>query len=111
MKKYSRYIFFIVLLFLATFQNPCLLNELNHQQESINLDFSSSINLIQPEWIELWGTDKQDKGQCIELDLSGNVYVAGFTNFSSTNKEDILLIKYNNLGQELWNFTWGGKWL
>jgi len=108
--KAKRFCYLLFLLILFVFLNFLGNRELRQELRNTELiQTSSNGNYIDPEWIEFWGKDKQDEGHCIEIDSYGNIYVAGFTNSSSIKKQDILLIKYNSAGEELWNFTWGGN--
>lgn len=81
------------------------------------------------EWIRTWGgagdtVEGWDKGNGIAVDSGGNVYVAGFISRtadidpgpgvctkSSKGGTDIILCKYDPMGNFLWGQTWGGdKW-
>jgi len=62
------------------------------------------------QWNRTWGGVVHDGANSIELDESGNIYVAGSSgeNFADLYG-DVLLLKYNNVGELQWNKTWGGN--
>ena len=106
---YELIFIFLCLLFLSLSPFPIKKTEnLQSNIERENIKIASYETLI-PEWNVTWGKKNQEEGINLELDSSGNIYVAGFTNFSLSKKQDILLIKYNTEGEEQWNFTWGGN--
>ncbi|HUX98869.1 MAG TPA: SBBP repeat-containing protein, partial [Candidatus Deferrimicrobium sp.] len=58
-------------------------------------------------WNYTWShASKISNGHDIVFDGSDNVYVVGSTNHLGTY--DLVVIKYNSTGTELWNTTWGG---
>ncbi|MFW9970061.1 MAG: SBBP repeat-containing protein [Candidatus Odinarchaeota archaeon] len=63
------------------------------------------------QWNKTWdgGKDADDYCHAIGLDSLENIYVAGESN-SGPNNEDFCLVKYDNLGNFLWNKTWGGPY-
>lgn len=73
--------------------------------------FSYSECLAQPnqEWIGTYsGTANQlDYGRAIQIDGSGNSYLAGTVSNTGTAK-DIAVIKYNSLGVQQWVATYNG---
>ncbi len=100
----------IILIFDFSFillRNSNLHRNLSNNEGILQIKIASDESQLEPEWFVTWGKDQQEEGRSIEIDSSGNIYIAGFTN-SSINKEDFLLIKYNDDGEEQWNFTWGG---
>ena len=42
------------------------------------------------------------------MDSSGNVYLAGTTSSFGAGSYDLVLVKYNGMGVQQWNCTWGG---
>ncbi|MEJ2278534.1 MAG: SBBP repeat-containing protein [Candidatus Lokiarchaeota archaeon] len=60
------------------------------------------------QWNTTWGGDKHEAGTGVAVDDSGNVYMTGFTYGFNTQRGDMLLVKYDNLGIQQWNITWGG---
>ena len=88
---------------------------------------SSSIDSPAILWNRTWGGTGMDSAQDLALDSSNNIYVVGKTNSTSFHTpvinqqsvlsqptppilpiSDILLVKYNNSGQQEWYRTWGG---
>ncbi|MFW9989441.1 MAG: SBBP repeat-containing protein [Candidatus Odinarchaeota archaeon] len=61
------------------------------------------------EWSRIWGGYYDDYGNAINIDSSGNIYIAGGTNSFGNGSSDIVLIKYENTGMLVWNKTWGGS--
>jgi uncharacterized delta-60 repeat protein len=55
-----------------------------------------------------WGGTGGDYGRGITVDGSGNIYISGYTT-SGLSYSDAFLVKYDNLGVEQWNETWGGS--
>ena len=50
-----------------------------------------------------------DTGKEIEIDASGNVYVVGTSYTNATNGFDIVTIKYDALGNQLWSSIFNGS--
>ncbi len=61
------------------------------------------------QWNVTWGGDKYEYGNAIVIDSSNNLYIAGRTNSFSSGDWDIFILKYDNTGTQIWNFTWGGS--
>jgi uncharacterized delta-60 repeat protein len=55
-----------------------------------------------------WGSSESEEGLSIATDDSGNIYITGWTNATSTGNDDVFLAKYNSSGAQKWNATWGG---
>ncbi|GAG98863.1 unnamed protein product, partial [marine sediment metagenome] len=70
-------------------------------------------SLGEQQWNTTWGGINYDTGYSIELDMSNNIYITGGANstiFSPTERNfDMALVKYNSMGEQQWNTTWGGS--
>ena len=62
----------------------------------------------QEEWVKIWGGINDDKGHDIYIDASDNIYVVGCTKSLGDTNGDIVIIKFDTMGNEIWNKTWGG---
>ena len=83
----------------------------NYEQVSINnppksSQISSTIPFKQ-QWNTTWGGVGDDSGLTVVVDSSENIYLSGSTTNFGTGGEDVALIKYNNLGEQQWNRSWG----
>ncbi len=67
----------------------------------------SSYNLS-IDYNKTWGGINGDYGWGMGVDSSNNIFIVGHTDSFGSGKRDIILIKYNNLGEKQWNKTWGG---
>ena len=63
--------------------------------------YDSSGNLL---WNRTWETPELDEGVSMGLDSSNNIYIGGTTNVVGVFK-DIILVKFNSLGEFQWNLT------
>jgi hypothetical protein len=70
------------------------------------LKYDSSGNLL---WQKTWGGLKDDSGQGIAMDSSGNIYVAGFAPSFGAGGYDVAILKFDSSGTLLWQKTWGGN--
>ena len=63
-------------------------------------------------WTKIWGKN-WDVGNCVAVDNSNNVYVAGTTHKinkrNNSDDVDLYLIKMNENGDRQWEKTWGSK--
>lgn len=67
----------------------------------------NSSGVVQWE-VEKDNADENDYGSAVDVDGSGNVYVAAATWVDATNKYDYLIIKYNASGAQQWTATYNG---
>lgn len=59
-------------------------------------------------WNFTWGGVDSDIAQDLVLDTSNNIYLTGYTESFGSGSSDIVSIKFNSLGSQQWNKTWGG---
>jgi hypothetical protein len=62
----------------------------------------------QEEWVKTWGGSNDDRGYDLCIDASDNIFIVGYTKSLGDSDGDIIIIKYDILGNEIWNKTWGG---
>ena len=61
------------------------------------------------EWSVEWdGDGMTDKGSGVRVAPNGDVYIAGTTETSS-NGDDVVLVKYNSSGTFVWEETYNGE--
>lgn len=68
------------------------------QKDIQTIKLTSTLSLV---WVKNFGAEHDDESFDIEVDASGNVYVAGYTG-KGDDKTKSLLIKYNSSGEEIW---------
>jgi len=61
-------------------------------------------------WNRTWGGSEGDGSRGVAVDSYDNIYITGFTKSFGAGERDMVLVKYNSSGTELWNRTWGGSW-
>ena len=61
------------------------------------------------QWNRTWGGIAEDYVWGVAVDSLNNVYLAGGTGSSVVNDIDMVLVKYDSLGAQQWNRTWGGS--
>ena len=79
---------------------------------SINTDHSEIIcvkynPLGKQEWLRVWGKDENASCFDCTTDISNNIYLVGYIETFFHN--DMCIIKYDSLGNELWNLTFPYK--
>ncbi|MHA1561181.1 MAG: SBBP repeat-containing protein, partial [Promethearchaeota archaeon] len=65
-------------------------------------------SLGEQQWNKTWGGSLSDSSTEIVVDLSDNIYLGGYTTSFGAGNNDIVLVKYDSLGEQQWNKTWGG---
>lgn len=61
------------------------------------------------QWNRTWGGGSSDIGTGVTVDSSNSVYISGTTESYGEGMEDMVLVKYDNSGVQLWNRSWGGN--
>lgn len=59
------------------------------------------------EWNVTWGGTSSESGNGIAIDSSDYIYVVGYYSNTTTTRQDMALVKFNNDGAQIWNRTWG----
>lgn len=62
------------------------------------------------EWYKLWDDGLDDYGHGITVDHADNIYIVGSNYYPNNNSGNIILIKYDKFGNEIWNRKWGGNY-
>ena len=69
---------------------------------------TSSYNIsISYDWYKTWGGSDNEWGRGIVTDNAKNLYVVGKTESFGEGSADLLLIKFDKIGNQIWNKTWG----
>ena len=58
-------------------------------------------------WNKTWGDTGYDEGHAIAIDSTGIIYVAGTTSKPGGGDKDVVVLKYDNNGVNLWPMKWG----
>ncbi|MFX1594291.1 MAG: SBBP repeat-containing protein [Promethearchaeota archaeon] len=83
----------------------------NIQDKEINsnvLPHLSTSNSLEFEWYHTWGGNSSEGSRETLVDLSGNVFLGGYTLSFGEGYADMCLVKYDSSGVQQWNRTWGG---
>lgn len=101
---------FIILLFLSILLiNLPFITISLRPFESKNLPKSNSFpSEYSFDWYKDWGSFYNDYGTDVAVDSNGSIYICGYTDTTGSEDYDMVLIKYNKSGVELWSRTWGG---
>ncbi len=83
--------------------------ESNTGYNFITSKYSSTGNLSWSTQYNNTTANGSDKASNISIDISGNVYVTGYSNATSTGNEDFITIKYNSAGVQQWATRYNGS--
>jgi hypothetical protein len=73
---------------------------------SILLISAVSINAQNIQWTQTYGSTGQDGGESMVLTSNGGIVIAGFKSASAYGYKDVLLMKADALGNEVWSRTY-----
>lgn len=62
-----------------------------------------------PQWARTWGGSNNDFANGVITDANGFVYVVGGTESFGAGWFDVLLLKFDDTGNLIWERTWGGS--
>lgn len=62
-------------------------------------------------WDRIWSDERAEKIWCnsLAVDSLNNLYIAGSMRLTSLNEQDMILLKFDNGGNEMWNVSWERK--
>lgn len=69
------------------------------------LKYDRDLNLI---WEQIWGGKRGESARAVEVDAEDGILIAGATASLGSGGDDVLLLRYNPVGNLLWSQTWGG---
>ncbi|MFX0025983.1 MAG: hypothetical protein ACFE8M_06170, partial [Candidatus Hermodarchaeota archaeon] len=75
-------------------------------QESQYMVLSKYDNEGKQIWNKTWGGYIMYGGYDMDIDSGGNIYIAGSILMNQSYYRDMYLVKLNNAGVILWNYTW-----
>ncbi|MCK5346058.1 MAG: hypothetical protein KAR20_21755, partial [Candidatus Heimdallarchaeota archaeon] len=81
--------------------------EQNSQIISPELPFPANPYFAQYDWNTTWGESWDDEAHAISVDSASCIYVAGY---SGDADWDMSLVKFDPLGNQLWNYTFNGHY-
>nr|MDO8108902.1 zinc ribbon domain-containing protein [Candidatus Sigynarchaeota archaeon] len=90
-------------------------NSTTHMHEQVLIKWDTEGNQL---WNRTWGRvndqtmDLESSGVSVWGDVTGNSYTLGSTitpSTSQSNKTDMMLVKWDAGGDQIWNRTWGGN--
>jgi len=85
--------------------NSSLINEKKSYKEQFP-EVAESYWIVE-EWNRTWDSGNTDIAYDMEIGASNNILITG--RLDNGNDDDILIIKYDSLGNQIWNQTWGGN--
>jgi hypothetical protein len=79
---------------------------LGYLDGSASCDSSCSADISSCNRFYQWGNSTNDYGEVIDVDLNGNFFVAGYTLSIIDGNENLVLTKFDPLGNILWSKDW-----
>ena len=85
--------------------NIYVAGRINNNEDICLLKYDSDCKL---QWVRVWDGSSDDYLNDIAKDSLDNIYLTGSTDNISLGTSDMVVIKYDSSGNQLWNRTWGG---
>ena len=85
--------------------NIYVAGRVNSREDICLLKYDSDCKL---QWVRVWDGSPNDFLIDIAKDSLDNIYLTGSTENISLGTSDMVVIKYDSSGNQLWNRTWGG---
>ncbi|UCC18221.1 MAG: SBBP repeat-containing protein [Promethearchaeota archaeon] len=80
------------------------INQKINNQVNNKINFDELKYSLTEDWNVSWDKGDSEYGEGVALDENnGDIYVVGY---NGTTNYDIILVKYNNYGEQQWNVTW-----
>ena len=61
------------------------------------------------EWAKGWGGPDDERARAIAIDEFNDIYLVADPFSYSPSRNDIFIVKFNSLGESIWDLTWGGN--
>ncbi len=108
-KKIRIILFLLLLCFIFLLQqSEMFFYEKDNKNDNINLKNLPSTSTTYIYEYKTWGGSDYDRGYGIALDNLGNIFITGDTSSFGAGYYNVFLLKYDSVGNLLWNTTWGG---
>ena len=79
----------------------------NQENFSYDIYVIKTNNIGEEEWSQTFGGEYSDMGYSVQITTDDNYIIGGYTEPYQKDKEDVILIKIDNEGNELWSQTYG----
>ncbi|MFW9969595.1 MAG: hypothetical protein ACFFDF_05290 [Candidatus Odinarchaeota archaeon] len=100
----------IIISLISSFISESFIKSDPHESYSKNFEFNAPKISIYQDWNLTLKNHEEGCGFGIISDIENNIYVTGRFYNTSEKIFEILLMKYNNFGEMIWNQTWGDQY-